>query len=85
MITYMVQLDGIAWNMIRGTLTYSSYRSGASAPKAAIAVATKVGLTGEVTFVELAKPDGNSERIVASDPERPPLGSRLRAAGYVAA
>jgi hypothetical protein len=84
MITYTVQPDGTAWKIAQGTLTYSGYRSEASAIKAAIAVATKVGLTGEATFVELARPDGIPERIFASDPEPPTLDSMLRSAGYVA-
>ncbi|MFH5927534.1 hypothetical protein [Roseomonas xinghualingensis] len=85
MITYTVQRDGTAWKIAQGTLVYTGYKSEESATKAAIAVATKLGLNGEATFVELAKPDGTSERVFASDPEPPTLDSMLRSAGYVAA
>jgi hypothetical protein len=85
MITYTVQADGTAWKIVQGSLTYPGYRSEASATKAAISVASKVGHTGEATFVEVAKADGSLERIFASDPEPPTLDSMMRMAGHIGA
>ena len=80
MITYTVQPRGDCWDITQGTLIYPGYRSEAAATKAAIAVATKLGLSGEATFVWLQAADGSSRRVFASDPEPPTLDSMMQSA-----
>ncbi|MBB5692727.1 hypothetical protein [Muricoccus pecuniae] len=80
MITYTVQQDGTTWKIVQGTSAYLGYRSEASATRAAIAVASKLGLNGEATFVDLAMLDGTSKRLFASDPELPTIDSMMDAA-----
>ncbi|MBP0495703.1 hypothetical protein [Roseomonas indoligenes] len=78
MISYTVQPRGDRWDIAQGTLIYPGYRSEASATKAAIAVASKLGLSGEETFVWLQAADGSSKRVFASDPEPPTLDSMMQ-------
>ncbi|MFC7739548.1 hypothetical protein ACFQX4_28345 [Roseomonas sp. GCM10028921] len=80
MITYTIQPRGDCWDIAQGTLIYPGYRSEASAIKAAIAVASKLGLSGEATFVWLQSSDGSSKRVFASDPEPPTFDSMVESA-----
>jgi hypothetical protein len=80
MITYTVQPHGNRWNIAQGTLLYPGYRSEGAAIKAAIAVASKLGRSGEETFVLLQAPDGSSKCVFASDPEPPTIDSMMQGA-----
>ncbi|WP_043837119.1 hypothetical protein [Muricoccus aerilatus] len=80
MISYTVRQDGGAWKIVQGVLSYTGYKSEASASKAAIAVASKLGLNGEATSVMIEGPDGSSRSIFQSDPEPPTIDSMMLSA-----
>lgn len=80
MISYTVRQDGGTWKIVQGVLSYTGYKSEASASKAAVAVASKLGLNGEATSVMVEGPDGSSRSIFQSDPEPPTIDSMMLAA-----
>jgi len=65
------------WAIICDSIQYGGYKSQAGAIKAAIAVATKLGLGGHDTFVMLQGPDGSLEQVFASDPTLPTIDSMM--------
>ncbi|WP_159351436.1 hypothetical protein [Roseomonas harenae] len=76
---YTVHQAGSEWTISEGGKAYGGYKSEAGAIKAAVAVASKLGLNGNETFVVLQKADGTSKPIFASDPEPPTIDSMMDA------
>ena len=74
---YTVLPNDAGWMIIQGENQYTGYKSQEGAIKAAITVATKLGLSGHDTFVVLQSPDGSTKQVFASDPAPPTIDSMM--------
>ena len=76
-MVYTVVLANDGWTINQDTNQYTGYTSQTAAIKAAIAVATKLGLRGHDTFVMLQSSEGSLKQVFASDPAPPTIDSMM--------
>lgn len=74
---YTVVAADAEWAIIQNSKYYAGYKSQAGAIEAAIAVASKLGLSGHDTAVMLQNPNGLLQQVFASDPAPPTIESMM--------
>ncbi|TPG52501.1 hypothetical protein EAH89_18240 [Roseomonas nepalensis] len=76
-MVYTVTPADDGWAIVQEANRYTGYKTDATAIKSAIAVASKLGLSGHETFVMLQSPDGSLKQVFASDPAPPTIDSMM--------
>ena len=76
-MVYTVTPVDDGWAIVQEANHYTGYKSEAAAIKSAIAVASKLGLSGHDTFVLLQSPEGSLKQVFASDPAPPTIDSMM--------